>query len=70
MTVSVDSPMVFSFPLSHHNAKAAASGLRAEALRLRRRNVNMRNTRSEYFTSDVHSIRDIARTSRDVREVP
>jgi len=30
----------------------------------------MRNTRIEYFISDVSSITDIARTSRDVRVVP
>jgi hypothetical protein len=32
--------------------------------------VNMRNTRSEYFTSDIPSITDIARTSANVRVVP
>ena len=31
---------------------------------------NMRNTRSEYFTSDITSITDIARASQDVRDVP
>jgi hypothetical protein len=30
----------------------------------------MRNTRSEHFTSDVPSVTDIARTSRNVRVVP
>jgi hypothetical protein len=32
--------------------------------------VNKRNTRTEYFTSDIPSITDIARTSRNVRVVP
>jgi hypothetical protein len=32
--------------------------------------VNMRNTRSEYFTSSVPSITDIARTRGHFREVP
>ena len=32
--------------------------------------VNMRNTRSEYFTSDMPTIADIGRTSRNVRVVP
>ena len=30
----------------------------------------MRNTRGEYFTSDIPSTTDIARTCRDVRVVP